>query len=120
MIYYRLDIQTENDISKYNEISNLLKLSPRKINQKENFAYAVWSYDVEVNDENISYDFINNFLDILEPKFEELEKIQITKSDITFWFLYEYHQQCNMEFNPKELKRLGENEITLCISCWEK
>lgn len=120
MNYYRLDIQTENDISKYNAISSLLQLSPRKVNQNETFAYSVWSYEVEVKDEENSFDFINNFLDILEPKFDELEKSQISKSDITFWLLYEYDQQCNMEFNPKEMKRLGENEITLCVSCWEK
>lgn len=120
MNYYRLDIQTENSISKYNAVSNLLQLSPREVDQKENFAYTVWSYEVEVNDEDNSYDFINNFLNILEPKFDGLDKIQITKNDITFWFLYEYDQQCNIEFNPKEMKRLGENEITLCISCWEK
>ena len=120
MNYYRLDIRTENDISKYNAISSLLQLSPRKLNLEDNLQYAVWSYEVLVKDEDNSYDFINNFLDILEPKFGELEKKQIIRSDITFWFLYEYDQQCNMEFNPKEMKRLGENEITLCISCWEK
>ena len=120
MNYYRFDIQTENDISKYNAITNLLQLSPKKVNQKDDFAYSIWTYEIEINGKDKPYDFINNFLDILEPKFEELVKIQIDKDDITFWFLYEYDQQCNMEFNPREMKRLGENEITLCVSCWEK
>jgi hypothetical protein len=24
-----------------------------------------------------------------------------------------------MEFSPEDMKRMGENGITLCISCWE-
>ena len=120
MNYYRFDIHTENDISTYNAITNLLQLSPKNVNQKDEFAYSIWAYEIETDSKDEPFDFINNFLDILEPKFEELAKIQINKDNITFWFLYEYDQQCNMEFNPREMKRLGENEITLCISCWEK
>ncbi len=33
---------------------------------------------------------------------------------------YEYEEQCNMEFHPNVLKKLGENGIILCISCWKK
>jgi len=121
MNYYRLDIDTGNVVSKYHALSELLEVIPATVNENEKLAYSVWSHSVENSDEQISrFDFINNFLDILEPKFPELEKLKIERSDITIWFLYEYDQQCNMEFNPNDMKRLGENGITLCISCWQK
>jgi hypothetical protein len=82
--------------------------------------YGVWIYSVEKSDGEPYYDFINLFLDILEPNFESLEKLGIKRDDISFWHLYEYDQQCGMEFMPKEMERLGKNGITLCIDCWQK
>lgn len=64
-------------------------------------------------------DFINEFLDLLEGKYDQLLKIGIARDDITVWMLYEYDGQCNMEFLPEQMKRLGANGITLCVSCWE-
>jgi len=77
-----------------------------------------WLYKVEQNESDKYYDFINNFLDILETKYSDLEKLNIVRDDITIWMIYEYDDQCNMEFNPQRLKRIGENGITLCISCY--
>ncbi len=34
--------------------------------------------------------------------------------------MYEYEQQCNMEFKPKIMKQIGNLGVVLCISCWEK
>ena len=62
--------------------------------------------------------FINQFLNILETKYSDLEKLNIEREHITFWMIYEYDHQCNMEFDPQRLKRIGENGITLCISCY--
>jgi hypothetical protein len=39
--------------------------------------------------------------------------------EVSIWYLYEYSGQCNMEFEPQDLKRLGNLGVRLCISCWE-
>ncbi|MDZ8070037.1 MAG: hypothetical protein RMY64_31260 [Nostoc sp. DedQUE08] len=63
--------------------------------------------------------FVDDFLNILEGKYQKLSIIGVNKDDITVWMYYEYDEQCNMSFSPEVMKRLGDNEITLCISCWE-
>ena len=50
----------------------------------------------------------------------KLESIGISREDISIWVLYEYEGQCNMEYDPVSMKKIGENGIVLCISCWEK
>ena len=67
---------------------------------------------VEDEDDNY-YDFINNFLDILEGKYENLLELNVTKKDITFWFIYEFYGQCNLEFNHERMKRIGEVRIVV-------
>ena len=52
--------------------------------------------------------------------YEKLESIGISREDISIWILYEYEGQCNMEYDPVSMKKMGENGIVLCISCWEK
>lgn len=64
-------------------------------------------------------DFVNIFLDLLEGKYQELFMAGVHKDDISVWMYYEYDRQCNMSFSPEDMKRLGDNQITLCISCWE-
>jgi len=39
---------------------------------------------------------------------------------LQLWVLYEYEHQCNLEFTPQQLKKLGELNIPLLISCWQK
>jgi hypothetical protein len=119
MKYYRLDIRTDNTVDTFNKITNILGWTPCKEDDENNpdIRYIVWSYAVDESADN--FDFINIFLDKLEPNFDELKKLGVTKDDITFWLLYEYEQQCGMEFSPNEMKRLGDNGITLCIDCWQ-
>uniref|UniRef100_B8HTQ1 DUF4279 domain-containing protein n=1 Tax=Cyanothece sp. (strain PCC 7425 / ATCC 29141) TaxID=395961 RepID=B8HTQ1_CYAP4 len=63
--------------------------------------------------------FIDYFLNLLEGKYDELSRIGIERRYISVWMYYEYDNQCNIEFAPEDMKRLGEEGITLCISCWE-
>jgi hypothetical protein len=63
--------------------------------------------------------FVDEFLSVLDGKYEALEGLGINRDRITMWVLYEYDQQCNLEFNPDALKRLGNNGISLCVSCWQ-
>jgi hypothetical protein len=119
MKYYRLDITTNNKAGTYNKITNLLGLQPDKFvpNKISTDPYSIWTYSVNEDEAKEGAPF--NFLDILEPKFDELEKLGVAKSDITFWYLYEYEKQCSMEFHPAEMKRLGNCGIVLCVDCWE-
>ncbi|KOY86522.1 hypothetical protein AD998_10535 [bacterium 336/3] len=120
MKYYRLYINTDGTFEMYSKITEVLGVQPTTFS-KTKFShnpYAFWAYCVDFEDE-YSFDFINIFLDILEPKFDALEKIGITNKDILFWLIYEYDQQCAMEFHPQEMKRLGELGISLNIDCHE-
>ena len=118
MNFYRLYIRTNsNDI--YNKVSEILNITPNAIGDKDDDE-TLWCYALDEKDEDEYIDFINIYLDVLEPKFNVLENIGIPREDISIWRIYEYTQQCSMEIGPKEMKRLGNNGITLCIDCYEK
>ncbi|MCW3073895.1 MAG: hypothetical protein JWP69_964 [Flaviaesturariibacter sp.] len=119
MKYYKLNIHTDKTIETYNEITNLLGVQPKPVEQDSGLTYSIWTFEVEEDNEGPYYHFINRFLDIIEPRFEDLQKLGVEKSNITFWMLYEYDQQCAMEFHPQEMKRLGDSGIVLCIDCWQ-
>lgn len=122
MKYYRLYINCKNIFENYSKITEILGVNPTEIqlDKSSNDIDSLWTYCVDQEDEGVYYDFINNFLDIIEPNFKELKKIGIKKKDITFWLNYEYNKQCGIEFHPKEMKRLGKSGIVLCIDCWEQ
>ena len=65
-------------------------------------------------------DFIGRYCESIRSGLSELQNLGIGANDISICMLYEYDQQCDMEFNPDELKAMGELGITFCISCWEK
>jgi hypothetical protein len=107
---YILRIDAEKE--KYSILNVLLGIEPTSIN-------SYW--ELSIKESSKFYNCaINYFLDLLEKNKKELKDNGITSEDISIWYLYEYEGQCNMEFYPNDLKRLGENEITFCISCWEK
>jgi len=60
------------------------------------------------------------FLDLLTRHGEALAQLGVVAEEITVWYIYAYEQQCNMEFGPALMKRMGELGVTLCISCYEK
>jgi hypothetical protein len=80
MKYYRLHIYCKYNYKTYNKITEILGITPMEFNQNENDenSYSLWIYghNYESN-EALYYDFINNFLDIIEPKFAELKKIGV-------------------------------------------
>jgi hypothetical protein len=124
MKYYRLFINTDNKLETFDKLTEVLGYQPTifENTKRPDDKYSIWTYCVDENEEDSkpSFDFINKFLDIIEPKFRELENLGIKKSDITFWLNYEYFRQCSLEFHPQEMKRLGESEIALCIDCFER
>ena len=110
---YQLQIFCSSD-DQLNKISALLNTGPTKQ------MASTWCLETEEHESEEYFDFINQFLDILEGKYEQLASIGILRKDISLWFLYEYESQCNMEFDPNRLKRLGTEGITLCIPCWQR
>ena len=121
MRYHWLQISIKNDIDLFNKISDLLGVKPTKLERLGKFKDKndLWIYAVDTDDNAAYYDFINEFLNILEPNFSELAQLGIERNDITFWLLYEYDQQCGLEFHPQEMKRLGDSGIIFCIDCWQ-
>ena len=123
-LFYKLQLAFNPSIETFTEISKILGVSSTDIDFPDFKDFkdsipSIWSYEV-VQAQNDSYfDFINNFLDILENKYDKLSNLGIERDNISFWKLYEYDQQCNLEFDPIRMKRLGDNGITLCISCWD-
>lgn len=99
------------------QILGIVQSFPARENKSSSppVSWNLWKENVD--DEYI--DFITTFLDILEGKYEELEKIGIQRNNIVIFVLYRYYGQCNTEFEPEQLARLGINGIRLCISCWE-
>lgn len=122
MKYHRIHIDTKDDKELYDHVSRILKVEPTIISDKEDDdeLYSLWTFSVEEEDDAPYFDFINNFLDIIEPNLSKLKQKGIYQQDISFWLLYEYDQQCGMEFHPKEMKRLGDSGIVFCIDCWQK
>lgn len=120
MKYYKLLIDTDNNAETYNRVTELLGLQPTECEKDKasNDRYSKWMHMVTETETAPYFDFINIFLDILEPKFPDLEKIGVSRDKILFWKLYEYDQQCGMEFHPQEMERLGQNGIHLNIDCW--
>jgi hypothetical protein len=120
MKYYKLFIHFESNIETYNAISEILELKPAE-NEPSKFSSEIpdlWFYMVEENEEEgSSFDFINKFLDLIEPNYTKLSRLGVTKKDILFWLVYEYDQQCSMEFHAQEMLRLGKSGIHLNIDC---
>jgi hypothetical protein len=108
--YYSLRIDCkESDILAVNDILQV----------ECNYPEVGWGYELIQKEEDEYIDFIDEFLDILDAKYSALQEIGIGKNQISVWLIYEYKDQCNLEFAPENLKRLGDNGITLCISCYE-
>jgi hypothetical protein len=106
---YSLRIITET--SKIQQIDTLLGV-------KSNYNIGGWGLEIVEDTDDEYFDFINFFIRLLDGKYEQLKIIGIERSCISIWLLYEYDDQCNLEFVPNDLKLLGENGISLCISCW--
>ena len=111
MYIYRLQILSSKSYSE-EQLNNVIGVS-------SNFPHADWGIEIIQSGENFS-EILVYFLSLLEGKYEKLESIGISRENISIWILYEYEGQCNMEYDPESMKKLGESGILLCISCWEK
>jgi hypothetical protein len=124
MKYYNLHIDFEPSWETYNKVTAILGKTPQK-HEKAKFdtseVPAGWWFQITENEETIeSIDFINGFMDLLEPNFSDLEKLGIQRDNILIWLVYEYQHQCALGFDPLELERLGKNGIALNVDCHER
>lgn len=110
MTEYVLKIEAPKEM--FSEITNLLGIEPSQSKYS-------WEFSIK-EDDNLYNHAIEHLVSIIKGKKTQLERIGINSSDISVWFYKPYSGQCNMEFTPVEMKELSNNNITLCISCWEE
>ena len=108
--FYRLLIQSETESK---EKIDLI------LGDSNDLPEVGWGLIIEENSPKFT-SALNLFIDLIAENLSELNEIGISMDMITFWYMYEYEQQCNMEFPPEITKRIGELGILLCISCWEQ
>jgi len=115
MKYYNLYIDFPNSRETHDYITKILGVIPESCEDDDEV--DIWHYQLcgDTNDPQLA--FIDVFLDLLDPHFNALADIGIQKSNIQFWFVYGYESQCSMEFDPKEMLRLGESKVGLNIDC---
>jgi len=90
------------------------------LGEKPNVINSSWELERAIVDADTYTDYIAYFLDLLDGNYDKLFSVGINRNQISIWLLYEYEGQCNLEFLPLNLKRMGENDIVLCVSCWQK
>lgn len=108
--YYELQIECNNTEKK--KIEDLLHKSARDYQ-------SGWYLIIEEGSKEY-FQVLNKFISIVEDNLIALKEIGIKSEQISFWYMYEYEQQCNMEFDADVMKKMGNLGVTLCISCWEK
>ncbi len=124
MKYQNLHIDFKPSWITYNKVNEIIGRTPQK-HEKSKFddsdEPSTWSLQlIEDEEKDIYVDFVNIFMDLLEPAFDGLKNIGIDRNNIIIWLVYEYEHQCALGFNPKELERLGKNGIVLNIDCHER
>jgi hypothetical protein len=108
---YKLQIECSS-LEQLTKVSSILNIEHNK------FSENIWSLEIIENENDPYFDFINHFLNLLDNKYDLLNNIGVARTDISIWLLYTYDSQCNLEFLPKDLSRIGSEEISLSISCW--
>ena len=124
MKYLNLYIHFKPSWEIFNQVTEIIRRTPQK-HEKSKFDETVepstWCLQLVEDEENDIYvDFINIFMDLLEPNFDRLKELGIVKKDILIWLVYEYEHQCSLSFSPQELERLGKNKIAFNIDCLER
>ena len=108
--FYRLLIMCEND--KKIKIDEILGVSKNNVEI---------GWELIIEETSILFNQALNYLaELIESNLGSLRSAGISSEMVTVWYMYEYEQQCNMEFHPDIMKKLGDLDIVLCISCWEK
>lgn len=106
--FFRVDI----DESKHKKVSSILELLATRDTPYWELS-STKIQEIEL--------FIQNFIDKLESNKESLNDIGLCiQEDVSFWYLNEYDDQCNIDLSHTFLKLLGNAGISLSLSCWKK
>lgn len=97
-----------------NSISSILELEANMP-----FKHSFWGFEINDEESDIVHP-IDFFYGKLIHKLNDLKALGITNDNITIWELYEYDQQCNLEYDSETIGKLNALGVTLCISCWQK
>ena len=113
--YYslRIDIGQEDEETIWQRVNSILGVSATSP------LTHGWIYEMVEEEADPYFDFVNEFLDLIEGKYEQLATLEIYPEDITVWALHQYSEQFNTEFEVEAMRRLAHNGIKLCLSCWE-
>ena len=106
MTLYGKDI----DLAKIEELLNI-KLDNNRINVPDDLP--------EDPDGPFHYGEIAWLLNLAENNKKELLELGVDFSDSQIWMIYYYDKQCNMEFDPELMDRMGKLGLKLCVSCQE-
>jgi hypothetical protein len=98
--------------SSINDVSLLLKQQSCADNDLD-----YWSYEISEmeTDDSKYYDIINFYARNINLLIES----NLMTHETELLILYQYNQQCNIEFSHEELLELAKLKLNLCISCWE-
>jgi len=113
MITAHYSLRINSAVEQYQSISDILGV------QLSLNGDTCWIYEVENRETDPYFDFVSEFMKLLKDNFVVLEKIGVTRSDISFWAIYEYENQFNVEFSPDDMKRMADEGIALCLSCYQ-
>ena len=119
MEYFRLEIDLPDDV-KVEEVSTILGFRPTIPRSEDGDLWMVENEAPDEEPEDGWVHYITKYCESVRHGIADLERLGISSDYISIWMLYEYDQQCNMEFTPDEMKAIGDLGITFCISCWAK
>lgn len=104
--YYSLRVNTK-DIKSVEEILGIQSISN-----------DIWIHELIQKEDNEYIDCIDIFSKILIDNLILLEERWIRKEDISIWLLYNFEDQCNLEFSVEQIKKVSELGLWLNISCY--
>jgi hypothetical protein len=115
---YRMIIRFESRIEIYDSIQKILDIDPSESfeNTRRVADNSDWTYEVIEYEGEAEFDFINEFLNILEDKYSRLEELGITEKLIQFDCTYFNENEMSLTFNKDSLKRLDNHNILLSVN----
>jgi hypothetical protein len=115
---YRMIIRFESRIEIYDSIQKILDIDPSESfeNTSRVADNSDWTYEVIEYEGEPEFDFINEFLNILEDKYSRLEQLGITEKSIQFDCTYINEVETSLIFDKDSLIRLEEHDILLSVN----
>jgi DNA-binding transcriptional regulator WhiA len=114
----KLDFQEPSNSSLAENIAkNLSKILGMKVEMRH-LSSRLMKAENKVHFVIECYGELDDLLKAIDGKIEHVKEFGI--EDIELWCHYAYEGQCNFDFTPMQLLKMGKNRLPLLISCWEK